>query len=919
MSSSEIPIINNSNINSNNNERNINMNENIDNENIDNTLNESEPNKNKLMSSKEWINYFKQSKINLEEINNALLSNVESIDNENLKLKEALNELIKDLKEKEDSLEESLKLISKLKNNYSNLFHQYQTLEKKYIKLNEENEKLKLEQNILNSKKLNHNESQKNFKDEINKMKKDELNMKNSIIERKNENMKLMRENAEIKALLEDMKNKNLDYLGMIKDREDLISEYTNQIKKLENEVNQKNEQIKLLVKFSKSINDENKTNVKELTKQACQTIKLFYNYNNQNNINNNENINNDNNNFHKIIKMIFNNDDLEELKIRDNNINNNQTKNIKITFKLKESILNNISFDDFDIGSNKGIKEYLINIFIKINLLKLELFSSYIREFYFVSFFRNIIQKITCDKNFNCNLLRLRNKIIEIKRKNEKLLNQNSEITLKLFELKNKVNDLNLYIKKIKTDFENNKHKMKEKIEKIIDIYENKIDKLNDKIELYKTKYNKNNDKKIDNNNNINIHTQKYKKAEKNIFKCLKVENKFSFSIISKINKIDTKKHKNNQRKNFNFSLTQSIESNQNQNSTYTNKSALKDGTIKKYHNNNTTEINEKNYNLKKLENEKLKEEIYRLRQEITELVQDINKQQKLISESNFQTKNIRNNCEKCELINNLIINSNLPDLNKLSEIKNILIDSSLDKNIKSIINNIFEIINSLLTDNANYNSLDINNNVKTISSNNNINANQMTYAINHNKNSDLQKIFFSEFNTKIFSSSELKKYHIIYSQNIKNMSELIKIYEKRVNDIKNNINNIKLNLDSTVSDQNNNISFNNKKNNFDERIDNVLYDYKNISDEIIKLKQEKIIFDNTIELIKNFLVMNEKIFIFFVQKKNNVEQYKQYSQKIFNVLRKNICDSLDDISDNNIFLKKLITKLLEANFLIS
>ena len=149
--------------------------------------------------------------------------------------------------------------------------------------------------------------------------------------------------------------------------------------------------------------------------------------------------------------------------------------------------------------------------------------------------------------------------------------------------------------------------------------------------------------------------------------------------------------------------------------------------------------------------------------------------------------------------------------------------------------------------------------------------------------------------------------------------MSELIKIYEKRVNDIKNNINNIKLNLDSTVSDQNNNISFNNKKNNFDERIDNVLYDYKNISDEIIKLKQEKIIFDNTIELIKNFLVMNEKIFIFFVQKKNNVEQYKQYSQKIFNVLRKNICDSLDDISDNNIFLKKLITKLLEANFLIS
>ena len=124
-------------------------------ENINNNiLNETDPNKNKLLTSRDWMNYFKQSKINLEEINNALLSNVESIDNENIKLKEALNELIKDLKEKEDSLDESLKIISKLKNNYSNLFHQYQTLEKKYIKLTEENEQLKLEQSILISKKI---------------------------------------------------------------------------------------------------------------------------------------------------------------------------------------------------------------------------------------------------------------------------------------------------------------------------------------------------------------------------------------------------------------------------------------------------------------------------------------------------------------------------------------------------------------------------------------------------------------------------------------------------------------------------------------------------------------------------------------------------------------------------------------------
>ena len=896
MSSSERPFLNNSNINMNNFERMQNPNENNENININNnTLNETDTNRNKLMSSKEWINYFKQSKINLEEINNALLSNVESIDNENTKLKEALNELIKDLKEKEDSLDESLKIISKLKTNYSNLFHQYQTLEKKCIKLTEENEQLKLQQNILNSKRVLHNETQKNFKDEINRMKKDEINIKNNLNERKNENLKLMKEKGEMKALFEDMKRKNLEYLNMIKEREDLISEYTTQIKNLDKEINNKNEQIKLLVKFSKSINDENKINVKELTKQACQTIKLFYNYNNQNNMNNNDNINKDNN-FNKIIKMIFNNDDVENLKLSENNninnININQTKNFKVTLKLKESILSNISFDDFELGTNNAIKEYLINIFIKINLLKLELFSSYIREFHIVSFLNSIFQKINYDTNTNYNLLNLRSKILEMKTKNENLLKQNNEITIKLYEYKNKVKELNLYIKKLKNDFISKNGKMKDKVDKIIDIYENKINKLNDKIELYKIKNNKkgNNDIIVDNINNININTKKINKKEKNIFKYLKTNKEISFNILNKLNKNNTninqntKPNKTNQNKNFNFSLNQSIESNQN----YNNKSnssnpTLKEGTIKKY---NNPDINDKNYIQKKIENEKLKEEISHLKSEIAELVQDINKQQKLISESNFQTKNTHNYCDKCDFINNLFSNSILPDINTLSQIKKEILNSSFDNNIKNMIKNIFDFIIKLISNNTINNTIDINN-------------------IDNAKN--IKNFFYNELNNKLFSSSELKKYHLIYSKNIKNIGDLIKIYETKIDEIKNNINNIKLNLDSTISEQNN-ISFNNK-------VDNSIYDYKNIGDEILKLKQEKIIFDNTIELIKNFLVMNEKIFNFFVEKKNNVEQFSQYSKKIFNIFKKSISYNLEETSDNNIFLKKLITKLLEIN----
>ena len=303
----------------------------------------------------------------------------------------------------------------------------------------------------------------------------------------------------------------------------------------------------------------------------------------------------------------------------------------------------------------------------------------------------------------------------------------------------------------------------------------------------------------------------------------------------------------------------------------------------------------------MKKLENEKLKEEISHLRGEIKELVKDINKQQKLLSESNLQTKNY---CDKCDFIKNLISKSILPDVNTLGKIKNIIMNSSFEEKIKNIIYIICDFINKLLNNNSNLNSIEVNNDdIKTIP------------LIINNINST-KDIFFSDLNKKLFSSSELKKYNLIYSRNIKKIIDLIKIYKKRIDDTYNKINNIKLNFDSTITEENN-ISFNNKKLNTNERVDNSLYDYKNISDEIIKLKQEKIIIDNTIELIKNFLVMNEKIFYFFIERKRNVEQFKLYSKKIFNIFKQNISYNLEDISDNIIFLKKLITKLLEENFL--
>ena len=85
-----------------------------------------------------------------------------------------------------------------------------------------------------------------------------------------------------------------------------------------------------------------------------------------------------------------------------------------------------------------------------------------------------------------------------------------------------------------------------------IIDFYENKIDKLYDKIDSYQTKNNKN---CINNNKNKEKYNNKY----------LKKTNEISFNIIKKLNdeKKDIKSIKNNRKKYFNFSLTQSSENN--------------------------------------------------------------------------------------------------------------------------------------------------------------------------------------------------------------------------------------------------------------------------------------------------------------------------------------------------------------------
>lgn len=74
------------------------------------------------------------------------------------------------------------------------------------------------------------------------------------------------------------MKERSDSWVNLVKEREQIINEQSLKIKELSDIIDRKDEQLKLMVNFSKEINKGNKSNVQELTKQAVQTIKVFYN-----------------------------------------------------------------------------------------------------------------------------------------------------------------------------------------------------------------------------------------------------------------------------------------------------------------------------------------------------------------------------------------------------------------------------------------------------------------------------------------------------------------------------------------------------------------------------------------------------------------------------------------------------------------
>ena len=406
---------------------------------------EEENQDNNIQSLNHIIKRTKNSEEGL--LNKELFRNIELLDNENNQLKLLLAELREDLRVKDNSIDESHKIINKLKDEYSKIIRDYQNLEKLNNELSKEND---INKNIVeNSNKTNEllnklKEKNDDLIEEMNRLKKDNALMKTKLISNNNITAKKEQDLKEKELIIKDLKQKGENWSSLVKEREQIINEQSIKINELSEIISRKDEQLKVMVNFSKEINKENKTNVQELTKQAVKTIKVFYNTLNNTGYNNNL----DTGNKIEITEEITPSEKFEDI-----------IKQGKTSFYLEDA-LNGMMY--IPPGVKAISKEFLIDMNLKTELIKSELFVGLIREMNFVNFLEQIFEKLNI--NDMQTIKNICHKIVTLKVKYDNLLKQNTQVKKENQILKQNIKQYNLYTQKLKENVNTHLNKLKER-----------------------------------------------------------------------------------------------------------------------------------------------------------------------------------------------------------------------------------------------------------------------------------------------------------------------------------------------------------------------------------------------------------------------------------------------------------------------
>ena len=847
---------------------------------------------NSLNQSAQTSQYMRQQKISGGVVNNELLKNIELLDSENTQLKAALAELQEDLKDKENSIEESHKIITKLKDEYSKLIKEYQNIEQINNDLMTENNlnKKAIENiNKTNDSNLKLQKQNENLITEINLLKKENTSMKTKILSNNNNTTKKEQDIKDKELLISDLKEKADNWITMIKDREQLINEQSKKIKELTEIISRKDEQLKLMVNFSKEINKENKSNVAELTKQAVKTIKVFYNT-----LNNNTRENIDS---AYRVEFIQNNTTFEDFET--------QMRNNKISFLLEDA-LSGMMYIPADLKSIS--KEFLMDMNLKTELIKSELFAALLREKNFVHFLEEIFAKLNVKDAENIKYIC--NKVITLEGNYNNLLQENQKLKKNHLDLMKYCKNLQLYIQKLKENIGGNLKKLKEKYVNLISNIDSKVKAVKDTNIILKEKSKKDGDKLRNEILNLRSENKKLKYEKEELKKLLdnqEQNEKIILSLDQPQNSQRENKGRNkiwnnsNQREtvnNFNFTSNEFKNNNILGNNTLFNNNNLnnnKNNTI----NGNNKVINpnniNNNYNKKKKEINNLKEQIDRVKDEINNIMLNSDNPNFNIGDNFMSTIKDDNYNTNYNSNFNTNPNINIPS----SQYQTYQDQDYLMKKVEDL--------QTLLTSEKTKNTT-LENEIVSLKQ---ICNNMKETLINNEKEKNSKNVFtpnlfiklFFNINSKIFSSSELKKYYKIY--NTANISMVIEIFGKTCECLKQQIYESHFDIETANTDIDDNMI-----NSRNVAIDS---SYRLVNERILKLKKLEFDFINLSEFIKNYLVSQEIVVKMMFNANNNIIQFDAI-EKLFKLFEDCLNFKIDEMNDSIIFQRKLIIKLLKS-----
>ena len=836
-----------------------------------------------------------QSKISNGFLNNELLKNIEILEEENSQLKLALSDLQEDLKDKENSIDESQKIIMKLKDEYSKLIKELQNIEQINNKLTSENEINKKE--IESAKKSNNlfiklQNKNNDLNNEINLLKKENISLKSKININNTSKNKNEKELKNKEVAMNNLKQKYDNLEIMIKEKDKTINELNKKINELNQAISSQKEELKLMVDFSKNINKENKTNISEITKQAVKTIKLFYNDMNKN--------------YSNSI-----NDNGYRIEFKDTNANivqefENYFKNNKVTFLLDDAV-NSMMYIPKNLKSIS--KEFIMNMNFKTELIKSELYSSILRESQIIKFLEEIFTKFNLkDTEF---IKSICSKAIDSKNNFNKILKENNNLKKKYKLLAEKFKNYELFIKRLKNDFKNNMKKLKDKNINVINNINSKIEYIQKNSMLAEEKAQKDYNKyseEIFNLKNENMKLNKNLEEYKKLIDTQKENEKLYKSLEEEKNMINNKYSNINHDRNFFIKgiKIDSVISLKYISANYKFKkiSVNVNANVNKHHKNinynklsnlNTENNKNNNYNKKKREIRSLKEEVNKVKNEISNIMMNsIN----LNLNERYSTLQNADDIENDDINSRSFINNNNKNKNnksknnpnKLNSLEKLLKkEKNKNINLEKENNELKRHINSLnMNLTQNYNNINSTNNTEALMNNNIFTPNFFV------------KMFY-DINQKIFSSSELKKYYKIYDTN--DLNGILDIFLETCECLKNQLYESYFEIDSPNSDFDDNY-FGSKN----LAIDN---SYRLVNEKIIKLKKLEFDFVNLSEFVKNYLVSQE-IIVKIIFSSDDIIQFEPI-ERLFNMFEDCLNFKIDDMNDNVIFYRKLLIRIFK------